>query len=403
MGVEGRDRVDQRDADLDRGALALAGDRHEAREALHDGVVSRPLTVGPGRSEPGDRAVDQPRVDAPQGLPAEPEVVHRPGLEVLDQDVAPTHEIQDQRLPPGMLEIDRDASLPPVDREEVGGLAVGRAGRGPLPAVVAALRVLDLDHLGAVVPEDLGRERSRHDAGEVDDPKVFERPGHASSSRLAMPLYPALGVSSTRGAAPRRPLLTGARDLGRAGPVRRPASGALARRPAAVATTTAAARRRRVYSTRKIDAPRFRPPHAGPPVARGLQRRVDRPDAARPARSRRARSMAAGPTRSCSSTSPGSSRRSPCSPWRAGRRSRSSRVSARSSRRPRTTSGCARWFSGSTAPEARSPRRTSCTTRSCGSRRAARCPWWRPSSTSAPRAATTWRSRPTGSSSIRRR
>ena len=142
-------------------------------------------------------------------------------------------------------------------------------GPGPLPAVVAALRVLDLDHLGAVVPEDLGRERSRHDAGEVDDPKVFERPGHASSSRLAMPLYPALGVSSMRGAAPRRPLLTGARDLGRAGPVRMPASGA----PAA-----AVGCRRNNHGSGpppegildpQDDAPRFRPPHAGPPVARG--------------------------------------------------------------------------------------------------------------------------------------
>ena len=262
MGVQRRDGVDQRDAHLHRRARRLAGDRHEPREALHDGVVAGPLAVRPGRAEAGDRAVDQPGVDGAQRLPAEPEVVHRPGLEVLDQDVAPSGEIEDQRLAPRVLEVDRDAPLASVDREEVRGLAVGRAGRRPLPAVVSALRMLDLDHLGAVVAEDLGRERSRDDTREVDDPEVFERPGHASPPRGWRCHY-------TRRP---RPLQRDGRS-GRPGDRVRGARGA--RKFAEGARTPYTPQPERCVSVSLCLAVLV--------FAAGLQRRLDRPDTARPA------------------------------------------------------------------------------------------------------------------------
>jgi hypothetical protein len=198
VGVEGRDHVDQCDADLHRSAITLAGDRHQAREALHDGVVARPLAIGTGRPETGDRAVDEARVDAPERVPAEREIVHGPRLEVLDHHVPAAREIQEQCLALWVLEVERDAALPAVHGEEVRRLPVRRAGRRPLAAVVSTVRMLDLDHLGPVVAEDLGRERSRDDAREVDDPQLLERAGHASSSRVALPLYPPRNEPSTR-------------------------------------------------------------------------------------------------------------------------------------------------------------------------------------------------------------
>src|SRR5262249_6849046 len=80
---------------------------------------------------------------------------------------------------PRVLQVDGDAPLAPVDGKEVRGLAVGRARRGPLPAVVPAPRVLDLDHLGAVVAQDLRSERARHDAREIEHTNAGQQSGPA--------------------------------------------------------------------------------------------------------------------------------------------------------------------------------------------------------------------------------
>ena len=71
-----------------------------------------------------------------------------------------------------VLQVERDGFLVPVDREEVGRRAVRRSGRDPAPAVVADPGLLDLDDLGAVVAEDLSRERARDDTGEIDHANV---------------------------------------------------------------------------------------------------------------------------------------------------------------------------------------------------------------------------------------
>ena len=53
-----------------------------------------------------------------------------------------------------------------------------------------ALRVapggLDLHHVGTVVAEHHGRERSRESGGQIDDPETFERAGHRASWRSAV-------------------------------------------------------------------------------------------------------------------------------------------------------------------------------------------------------------------------
>ena len=179
VSVERGDHVDQGNPHFDRGPVRLARDRHETREPLHDGIIARALAIRPGLPEARDRAVDEAPVHRAKGLVSQTEVVHRSRLEVLDEDVTPADEVDDERPPARVLQIDGDAPLAAVDREEVGSLAVGRAGRGPVPAVVAPSRVLDLDHLGAVVAQDLGGERTGDDAREVDDADPAEKRGHA--------------------------------------------------------------------------------------------------------------------------------------------------------------------------------------------------------------------------------
>ena len=62
VGVEGGDGVDEGHPHLDRRAAGLAGDGHEAREALEDGIVPGPVAIRAGGPEAGDGAVDQPGV-----------------------------------------------------------------------------------------------------------------------------------------------------------------------------------------------------------------------------------------------------------------------------------------------------------------------------------------------------
>src|SRR5712691_10065114 len=70
-----------------RRAVGLAGDAHHAAHALDHEVVARPLAPGAGLAEPGQRAVDEPRIDLPQSVVAEAVAGKVAVLVVLDQDI----------------------------------------------------------------------------------------------------------------------------------------------------------------------------------------------------------------------------------------------------------------------------------------------------------------------------
>ena len=72
------------------------------------------------------------------------------------------------------LEVDRHRALVPVEREVVGGVR-SHEGRPPLTRVVAFAGTLDLDHVGAQIAQDLGRERSGEHPGEVQDADTGQR------------------------------------------------------------------------------------------------------------------------------------------------------------------------------------------------------------------------------------
>src|SRR3954471_21678560 len=60
------------------------------------------------------------------------------------------------------------------------GVAVDE-GRSPCPRIVAAVMLLDLDHLGAHVAKDHAGHRPRHRLPDLDHPDARKRPGHGVS------------------------------------------------------------------------------------------------------------------------------------------------------------------------------------------------------------------------------
>src|SRR5206468_8113055 len=74
-------------------AVALAGDAHEATHALEDEVVAGAVRARAGLAEPGDRAVDDARIDSPQILVGEPVFCEAADLVVLEQHVALRREL----------------------------------------------------------------------------------------------------------------------------------------------------------------------------------------------------------------------------------------------------------------------------------------------------------------------
>src|SRR5207302_1111814 len=137
----------------------------------------------PRVSEAGDGAVDQPRVDRGQRVVAEAELVHHARPEVFPDHVRGLHEALHDLEGVGLPEIERDAALVAVHREEAGRHLPLRplALEELVPRLVAVAR-LDLDHVRAEQRELVRAVRTGEVAREVEDPDAGEgfrhfRPG----------------------------------------------------------------------------------------------------------------------------------------------------------------------------------------------------------------------------------
>jgi hypothetical protein len=92
------------------------------------------------------------------------------GSIILQEDVGTLHEIERDLVASGVLEVDGDAPLVAVEREEGLGL-VRRELHAVAPRV--ALGWLHLDDLGTHVAQVHPRERRRNHLGELEDPDAF--------------------------------------------------------------------------------------------------------------------------------------------------------------------------------------------------------------------------------------
>jgi hypothetical protein len=107
---------------------------------------------------------------------AEPEPVHRARPEVLDQDVHAIDQAKTEVEAVGLLEVDRDAALAPVESEEEACKPAGE-GRSPAAAHVSGAR-FELVDLGAVVGQEQRAVGSGEGVREVEDVDAVEGRSH---------------------------------------------------------------------------------------------------------------------------------------------------------------------------------------------------------------------------------
>ncbi len=182
--VQARREIGDRDARLLRAAarqaVALAGDAHEAAHPLDDEVVAGAVRVRARLAEARHRAIDEAGLHGRERRVVEPVFRELADLVVLEHDVALRGELADDPLALGRRDIDRHRALVAVRGEVVRGFAgVGavrrlQVRRAPVPGVVAALRALDLDHVGAEIGKRLRAPRAREHAAQVQDADVAE-------------------------------------------------------------------------------------------------------------------------------------------------------------------------------------------------------------------------------------
>ena len=149
-GEEGGAEVGHRYPRLDRWPPRLAGDRHEARDALRH-EVEAPLAGGrAGLAVARDGRVDETRMAPGELRVVQAELLEHPRPVVLHQHVGHRGEAPHRVAAGRLLQVDDDAALAAVDGVEAG--AVAADGARHAPGRVAGGR-LDLDHVGAHVAQ----------------------------------------------------------------------------------------------------------------------------------------------------------------------------------------------------------------------------------------------------------
>src|SRR5439155_798685 len=105
---------------------AAASRRREAGPRLEDGVEAGQRSKGAGRAVAGDRHVHQPRVQARQVIPADPEPVHDTRAEILDDDVGAADEVEEYLVARCALQVEHQRALAAVPADEAEELEAER-------------------------------------------------------------------------------------------------------------------------------------------------------------------------------------------------------------------------------------------------------------------------------------
>jgi hypothetical protein len=146
--------------------------RGDAGDALHQVVVGGFWRVRPRLPVADEGDIDQLRIDGAQIVVAELQAPHRGRADVADDDVGVLAQPQQRVAPFRPLEVEHDRALVTVELQIDG--AHPRIAHRLAAAHHVAVRRLDLDHVGAVVGQNLRRVRSHDDGREVDDAQALQ-------------------------------------------------------------------------------------------------------------------------------------------------------------------------------------------------------------------------------------
>ncbi|GAB3849885.1 hypothetical protein GCM10027610_073830 [Dactylosporangium cerinum] len=164
---DGGDAVGEAERWQRRRPVGLAGDGREPAHRLGEGAEAGPGRIRAELAKRGDPRDDQARVELEQHVGPEAPALQGARPEVLDQDVGAGQEAFEQLGAGGTGQVEGDAALvPPEQRPPQRHAVLG----GP----VAAGRVtfdgmLDLDDVGAEIPQDGGGQGAGEQGGHVHD------------------------------------------------------------------------------------------------------------------------------------------------------------------------------------------------------------------------------------------
>jgi hypothetical protein len=164
-------------ADPHRPALRRAGRGDHAGHGLDDRIIAGVAAARTVGAEAGNPAMHEFWKFFAQKIIADAPFVERAGLEILDQDVGACEQPHQHRAAAFGSEVEPDRSLVAVDADEIGRVVLVER-RSPVAHLVAGGR-LDLDHVGAVIGEDLCAKGAAEHPREIDHAQA----GHCAAGR----------------------------------------------------------------------------------------------------------------------------------------------------------------------------------------------------------------------------
>jgi len=163
---DARAHVVDRDPRLQGTPVGFAGHAHDAAQPLGHQIETAVARVGTGLAEPGDRAIDQAGVDLAERVVVDAQPGGHPHPVVLDHHVGPFGQLVDRVPGLRVLQVQDNAALVAVYLREAGGFALDVGSH--LARIVAARRLLDLDHVRAKVGQHHGAIGAGHDLGKIE-------------------------------------------------------------------------------------------------------------------------------------------------------------------------------------------------------------------------------------------
>jgi hypothetical protein len=167
--------IDHGKTNARRTVARRAAQGHHAARCLHDVVDRRPIAPRSALAVPRYRTIDETGTQLAHGRIVEPELRHRSGPKVLDDDVARCDQASGRFLSERLLQIERDRFLAGIDTDERGRHAVVTAVSAVRAHGIAAAWRFHFDHLCTQQAEQVSRERACHHMAEISDSNPFKR------------------------------------------------------------------------------------------------------------------------------------------------------------------------------------------------------------------------------------